>query len=374
VLDKINAKATTFEIVQEAQPADYYTKLQTNLAGGTAADLLWLSQEYIAGYAQKGVLLDISDRLAKDDRPAAKLDDYYPSVLQTAQYENKTYGLPWIAQPVMLYYNPKLFADAGVEPPNENWTWDDFKSAAAKLTKDTDGDGKADQFGTAFNGWPPIQMFIWQAGGEVISEDKTKSPLDSPEALAGAQFYGDIIYNPEYAATEDVIKEQGFGELAKNGRVAMFYGGAGDDLDYAHTKDPKFAELKIALVPKGPQSRATFAWTASTVINAATANPDQAYAALVELTDGIQHWKIVAPRKSLATAEIIAASVPQKQDSAAMILAALPDARSFRIVPKQSDWDKAFFDQFQDPLFHRKGTAEELIKQALPDLEAALAP
>jgi multiple sugar transport system substrate-binding protein len=374
VIDKINAKATTFEIVQEAQPADYYTKLQTNLAGGTAADLLWLSQEYIAGYAQKGVLLDISDRLAKDDRPAAKLDDYYPSVLQTAQYENKTYGLPWIAQPVMLYYNPKLFADAGVEPPNENWTWDDFKAAAAKLTKDTDGDGKADQFGTAFNGWPPIHMFIWQAGGEVISEDKTKSPLDSPEALAGAQFYGDIIYNPEYAATEDVIKEQGFGELAKNGKVAMFYGGAGDDLDYAHTKDPKFAELKIALVPKGPQSRATFAWTASTVINAATANPDQAYAALVELTDGIQHWKIVAPRKSLATAEIIAASVPQKQDSAAMILAALPDARSFRIVPKQSDWDKAFFDQFQDPLFHRKGTAEELIKQALPDLEAALAP
>src|ERR1044071_9900660 len=105
VIDKINAKATTFEIIQEAQPADYYTKLQTNLAGGTAADLLWLSQEYIAGYAQKGALLDITDRLAKDSRPAAKLDDYYPSVLQTAQYSSKTYGLPWIAQPVMLYYN-----------------------------------------------------------------------------------------------------------------------------------------------------------------------------------------------------------------------------------------------------------------------------
>src|SRR4051794_233961 len=47
VIDTINAKATTFEIVQEAQPADYYTKIQTNLAGGTATDLLWLSQEYI---------------------------------------------------------------------------------------------------------------------------------------------------------------------------------------------------------------------------------------------------------------------------------------------------------------------------------------
>jgi multiple sugar transport system substrate-binding protein len=374
VIDKINAKATTFEIVQEAQPADYYTKLQTNLAGGTAADLLWLSQEYIAGYASKGALLDITDRLAKDDRPAAKLDDYFPAILQTAQYEDKTYGLPWIAQPVMLYYNPKMFADAGVEPPNENWTWDDFKAAAQKLTKDTNGDGTPDQYGTAFNSWPPIQMFIWQAGGEVITEDKTTSPIDSPEALAGANFYADIIYNPTYAATEEVIQEQGFGELAKNGRVAMFFGGAADDLDYAHTKDPKFAEMKMALVPKGPKSRATFAWTASTVINAATKYPDQAYDALVELTEGIHHWKIVAPRKSLATAEVIAASVPQKQDSAAMIIKALPDARSFRIVPKQSDWDTVFWEQFQDPLFHKKGTAEELARQAKPDLEAALAP
>ncbi len=374
VIDKINATATSFEIVQEAQPADYYTKLQTNLAGGTAADLLWLSQEYIAGYAEKGALLDITDRLANDSRPAAKLDDYYPSILQTAQYDGKTFGLPWIAQPVMLYYNPKLFQEAGVEPPNENWTWDDFKAAAEKLTKDTNGDGAPDQFGTAFNSWPPIQMFIWQAGGEVITEDKTESPIDSPEALAGVAFYTDIIYNPKYAATEEIIKEQGFSELAKNGKVAMFFGGAADDLDYAHTKDPKFAEMKIALVPKGPKSRATFAWTASTVINAGSKNPDAAYAALVELTEGIHHWKIVAPRLSLANPETIAASVPAKQDAAEMIIKALPDARSFRIVPKQSDWDTVFWEQFQDPLFHKKGSAEELAKLAKTDLEAALAP
>jgi multiple sugar transport system substrate-binding protein len=374
VIDKVNATATTFEIVHEAQPADYYTKLQTNLAGGTAADLLWLSQEYIAGYADKGALLDISEQLAADERPAAQLDDYYPNVLQTAQYDGKTYGLPWIAQPVMLYYNPQMFANAGVAAPDESWTWDDFKEAAAQLTQDTNGDGKADQYGTAFNGWPPIQMFIWQAGGEVISEDKTTSLLDSPEALAGATFYADIIYNPLYAAPEDVIKEQGFGELAKNGLVAMFFGGAGDDLDYAHTKDPKFAEMKVALVPMGPENRATFAWTAATSINAATKNPEVAYQALVELTEAIHHWKIVAPRKSLATEAVIGASVPEKQDSAAMILKALPDARSFRIVPRQSDWDKAFYDQFQDPLFHQKGTAAELIALATPDLQAALAP
>jgi multiple sugar transport system substrate-binding protein len=372
VIDKINAKATTFQIVHEPQPADYYTKIQTNLAGGSAADLLWLSQEYITGYANRGVLLDISARLAADTRAAAKLDDYYPSVLQTAQFDGKTYGLPWIAQPVMLYYNPKLFADAGVQTPTTIWTWDDFKTAAEKLTRDTNNDGTVDQYGTAFNGWPPVQMFIWQAGGDLLNEAKTETTINSPEAIQGINFYADIIYNPKYAAPENVIKEQGFGELAKNGKVAMFFGGASDDLDTAHAKDPKFADLKVALVPNGPKNRATFAWTASTVINKATKNADAAYDALIELTDGIQHWKIVAPRKSLATAEMIVASVPAKKDAAATILQALPDARSFRIVPRQAEWDTAFFEKVQDPLFRKQGTAADLINKALPDLNATL--
>lgn len=372
VIDKINAVATTYQIVHEPQPADYYTKLQTNLAGGTAADLIWLSQENITGYADKGVLLDITSFLKADKRPAAQLDDYFPDVLQTAQHNGKTYGLPWIAQPVMLYYNPAMFAAADVQPPTATWTWDDFKAAAAKLTKDTTGDGKLDQWGTAFNGWPPIQMFIWQAGGEVISADRLTSPIDSAEALAGALFYKEIIYNPMYAASQDVIKEQGFGELAKNGKVAMFFGGAGDDLDYAHSKDARFAEMKVSLVPNGPKNRATFAWTASTVINAGTKNPQAAYDALVDLTEGIQHWKIVAPRKSLATADVIAASVPLKKDSAATILLAMPDARSFRNVPRQSEWDTSFFEAFQDPLFQDKDTAANLAKSARVELEKML--
>jgi hypothetical protein len=165
VIDPINQASTTFEIVSEPSPADYYVKLQTTIAGGTVADLVWLSQENIAGFAAGEALLDISDRLAEDQSPAAKLDDYFPGILQTAQYDGRTYGLPWISQPVMLYYNPALFDEAGIAYPDESWTWDTFKEAAAALT-----DPAAGVYGTAFNDWPPIQMFIWQAGGEVISE------------------------------------------------------------------------------------------------------------------------------------------------------------------------------------------------------------
>jgi multiple sugar transport system substrate-binding protein len=372
VIDKVNAAATDFEIVHQASPADYYTKLQTQIAGNTAPDLMWLSQEYIANYADNGAILDVTDLVGKmSDMPAAKLDDYYPGSLAVSKYNDKLYGLPWIAQPVMLYYNVDAFKTAGMNPPDESWTWDTFKDAAKKLTI-KDASGNVTQWGTSFNGWPPIQMFIWQAGGEVITKDLKSSPIDSPEAIQGEKFYSDIIYNPDYAVPEATIKEQGFGEMAKAGKVAMFFGGAADDLDYAHAKDPKNADLKMALVPKGPKDRTTFAWTAITAVSARTQNPEIATKAMVALTDGIHHWKVLAPRKSLATAEVIAASVPGKEDSAPVLLKAAESMRSFNIIPKHAEWDTTFWEQFQDPLYHKKGTVEDLAKTARAKLEELL--
>ena len=368
VIDEINAGAVNFQIVHEPAPDDYYTKIQTALAGNASADLLWLSQEYIAGFGDQGALLDITDYLSADsENPAADLDDYFPDVLQTAQYQGRTYGLPWIAQPVMLYYNRALFQEAGLDEPNMDWTWDDLKETAAALTKDIDGNGTNDQWGFALNGWPPIHMFIWQAGGEVISKDLSSSPIDSPEAIQGAQFYADMIYDDVHTPPEGVIKEQGFGEMFKAGKIGMFMGGCADDLDRVEGLD-----VGVVAVPSGPANRQTFAWTASTVIAAQTEYPDAAYEALVKLTEGIHHWKIVAPRKSLATVEMITASEPRKADSAQAIIYAMPYMRSFYIIPRHQEWDSIFWEGFQDLLFHGQGTAEKLASEARAELEAVL--
>jgi multiple sugar transport system substrate-binding protein len=368
VLDKVNAEADGFEIISEPQPADYYTKLQTTIAGDTAPDLFWLSQENVAGYASLGALLDISDMLDGDDTPAADLSDYFESILKTAQYDGSTYGLPWIAQPVMLYFNPKLFADAGIDEPTEDWTWDDFKSAAEAIT-----DAEAGIYGTSFNGWPPIEMFIWQAGGETITSELDACPIDTPEAIQGAQFYADIIYKEQYAAPEAIIAEQGFGEMMKAGKIGMFYGGATDDLDTAYKTDPENnAEIKMALVPSGPAGRATFAWSASTVINADTENPEAAYNALVALTEGIHHWKVVAPRQTLATEETISEVVPDKAEAAPIIVQALEDMRGFNVIPEWAEWDLTFNEEYEVPIFFDEATAEELAPEVRPMLEDLL--
>lgn len=367
VLDAVNAEAEDFEIISEPQPADYYVKLQTTIAGGTAPDLFWLSQEFVAQYAGLGAVADITDALDASDAPAADLDDYFPSVLRTSMYEDRVYGLPWIAQPVMLYYNPALLEAAGVEEPTDDFDWEAFKTACETIT-----DADNEVWGTSFNSWPPIHMFMWQAGGETINDDLTECPIDTPESIAGADFYASIIYKPEYAVPEATIGEQGFGEMVKAGKVAYFYGGATDDLDVAYKKDPANAEIKMARVPQGPNGRQTFAWTASTVVNSKSENVDIATKALIALTEGVHHWKIVAPRVSLATAETISEVVPDKADSAEIIVSALEEMRGFNVIPQQPDWDVLFSEEFQLPIFYDEATAEELAPEIRPALEDLL--
>jgi len=348
IVDQVNANNTEFQVVYEPKPDDYYTQLQTQIAGKTAPDLFWLDQNHME-WAYDGVLLDISPYLANDDRDVANPDDYFPGVWQTVAINDGVYGLPWIAQPVVLYYNKDIFDEMGVDYPTADWTWDDFKAAAEALTNDQ-------HYGFTLNSWPPIHMFIWSFGGEVISEDLQTSPIDSPEAIAGEKFYADMIYNPSCCPSEETIAEEGFGEMFKAGRVAMFMGGAADDLDRVEGLN-----VGVSPVPQGPTGKnVTFAWTAATAINAATKNPDLAYEALVQLTEGIHNWKIVSPRVSQATVEHLVASEPRKAANAEAILEAVPDMRAFRIIPRMAEWDQIFWEDFQDPLFHGEDTVENL--------------
>ena len=106
---------------------------------------------------------------------------------------------------MVVYYNKGLFDAAGVAYPTADWTWDSFMDTAKSLTTDSDSDGTTDQWGVVATDWPPAQMFIWQAGGDVISDDLATSPIDSPEAVEGMNFRLSLSYNPELSPSAETI-------------------------------------------------------------------------------------------------------------------------------------------------------------------------
>ncbi|MBN2472018.1 MAG: sugar ABC transporter substrate-binding protein [Anaerolineae bacterium] len=371
ILDEINANNDRYQLVHEPMPADYYTQVSTQIAGGVGADLYWMDQNHMA-LAAEGVLLGLNDCLANaEPNTAGDVNDYYPGILSVNEFDGEIYGLPWIAQPVVTFYNRALFDAAGIDYPAEGWTWDDFIEIAKALTQDTDGDGEIDQWGFTANTWPPFYPWVWQAGGELINEDFTEAPIDSPEFLEGFQFHLDIAYNPEFSASRETIAEQGFNEMFKAGQVAMFMGGAADDLDRVEGLD-----VGVIHLPAHPETGlfTTFAWNASTVVWAGTENPELACEALLAVTEGIHNWKIVSPRISQGTAEHLVNAEPRKAANAEPIIQAAADMRALPIFSNYTEFDSVLWSQFWGPMINNETdlTLAELAEEVRPELEATL--
>lgn len=370
ILDKINSENTDFQIIHEPCPGEYATKLMTTLSGGSAADLLWVDQALVPGLAAKGALLDISDYLKNDkEHAAAKTDDYFPNILKIASYQDKYYGLPWVAGPVVLYYNPEMFKKAGIQPPNANWTWKEFLDASAKLTI------PGQQWGFIINtdNWPPQAIFVWQAGGEIMDFAAKTCPIDSPQAIEAFKYYYGMYNDNKHCPPASVIKEQGNEEMFKSGKVAMFMGGAADNMSNDANIDNKLFTPQIAALPKGPRGKdVTFGWSAITAINAKTANPAIAYKAFIQLTEAMHHWKVVAPRKSLATVESIEKAPHKTKANAEAIMTVLPDMRCYNNIVRQSEWDDMYYKEVLEPMRNSPKDIEAIAKKMRPKLEVFL--
>lgn len=375
ILDELNSNSSTYEIVQDSNPAEYDTRILTQLTGNSGPDLFWVNAQRAAQFAAQEVMLDITDMMESSDHPAGDINDYYEASLQPFTYEDKLYGLPWLQQPIMLYVNKQLFDEADVDYPDESWTWDDFVAAATKLTKDTSGAtaddpafnrGSTAQWGFTVNGWPPAQMFIWQNGGEVITEDFSESPIDSAESIEALKFYSDLITGP-LTPSQQIVRDRGFDQMFRNGSVAMFMGGAADDLDST------IENVEAFMVPAGTSGiQATFADILGMGINAKSKNPEVAFEALVDLTDAIHHWKIMPPRESLADLDSLKELHPQKAHSLEAIIASMEHARPYRYFANYPDWDNIFWNQLMDPIVNAGTDPESLIPTVKPLLDNAL--
>src|SRR5207247_7408099 len=92
--------------VQTASFNDYFTKLQTEIAGGTAPDTFELNYENFVSYSSAGSLLDLSGQASKDSGFRSSV--YYPRAYGVFQANSKQYGLPESFCDVLLFYNKDL--------------------------------------------------------------------------------------------------------------------------------------------------------------------------------------------------------------------------------------------------------------------------
>ncbi len=128
-------------ITVESQYSDwtgYWDRLATTTAGGDMPDVMQFDEMYLASYAQRGTLLDLST--VSNVLDVSALDD---TVLHTGSVDNTLYAVPTGAAPNAVIVNTTVFDEHGVDLPDfGNWTWDDYHAIGDELREASGGELK----------------------------------------------------------------------------------------------------------------------------------------------------------------------------------------------------------------------------------------
>ncbi|MCC6179248.1 MAG: extracellular solute-binding protein [Chloroflexi bacterium] len=258
---------------------EYATKLQTDLAAGTAADVFYVDSLLAPDLMKRGLLLDLDAQIARD---TVDIGDFYPNLLAAFQWNAKTYGLPKDWSSLALIWNRQLAADGGIGAPPA--TWADLRAAAQKETN------SQQVFGAVTPPeLPRLGAFIYQAGGRLVSENRTQMALNSPEGLQALEFYYSL-YHDGLATTPADTGTQWPGDTFAKGRAAMVF--EGNWIFPFLQKEAPGLRFGIAELPAGPKGKGTFAFTVAYGINARTQSPEAAWTLVNYLTGsaGMRKW------------------------------------------------------------------------------------
>lgn len=197
---------------------DYFTKLQTRIAGNQAPDVFELNYENFVQYASKGTLADLSEFINgdKDFNP----DQLNEQALKAYQYDGKQYGMVESFSNVVTFYNKDLFDSAGVEYPTADWKWEDELEAAKKLT---------DKNNQVWGTYSPVTMNEFfkvaaQNGGEVIDKNGNVT-INSPQNLETLNYMIDNVGKYKVSPSPADMSGQASEDLFKNGKLAILHTG-----------------------------------------------------------------------------------------------------------------------------------------------------
>jgi len=243
LIEQYNKEPPDVEVTQLVSSSDrVLQKVLTAVRGGSPPDVAYMFGSYSPNIAKIPQVVDMSSEVSD---PNWKWDDFYEGERQAATVGDKIVGVPALVDNLAIVYNKALFKQAGVAPPTPDWTWDDFRAAAKKLTDPTKkqygwlipADGTEDTV------WHYDAM-LWEAGGDILNSDNTQAAFNSAEGVKALTMLQDMAVT-DHSVYLDTTNANGT-KLMNSGKIGMLVTGPWDlsslpDIDYGVQVMPTFA-------------------------------------------------------------------------------------------------------------------------------------
>jgi len=299
-------------------------------------------------------------------------------LLESAKYDGSVYGFPRDISVEVLYYNEDLFDAAGIDYPDDTWTWDTFLEAADALTivEDT---GRVVQNALGMEGGK-YQLWIGQNGGSILDDmrNPSKCTLDEPAAMEGLQLFADMMNNDFAMRSANLNQAGGDAAVFANGQVAMII--QNSSRVSAFNDAGMNYEVAVVPIPEDGQ-RSASAGGAAWVMSADSDNKDEAWTFLswLQSTDGGQYLytqsgEIFPALESTAKSDaFLNSETPPANRQAFLTEAENAKVGRFGYFPEWGELAGSIIDPALEAVWAGESTPEEVVPGLCEQIDAFLA-
>jgi multiple sugar transport system substrate-binding protein len=322
-------------------------RVPAQIAAGTLPDVVRITGLSAQPWIRQGAFLNLEPLIQ-----ASRFDvtDFYPGIADEFRFQGQFYGMPAGVSQEVIFYNKDLFDKAGLPYPTDDWTWEDLRAMARKLTLDKSGKNADDpafdpnnvvQWGYNTNPGAIAQwahFYVEPFGCDYCAnEDCTRLKFTTDICLETLQWWADFVQK-DHATLYDPYsgKQTGTpGDPFVSGKVAIGNNGLAV---ISGLREAAAFEWDIVQPPKGPEGKRVSVFsTNGYVVAANTKHPRESWRLIEELTSpqfllaeftGGEGGGYVPSRRTAAPGVINALAAPPENKKAA--LAALEYGHPFR--------------------------------------------
>ena len=241
-------------------------------AGSDAPDVIRFEVAWTPEFADLGYLAPL------DGTPALKNpDDFLKQAAASTKYQGKTYAVPQVIDSMGIFYNKKIFKEAGVEVPK---TVDELKTVSQKIKAKTGKTGMYLRGDDAY--W--FLSFLYGEGGNMVDAAGKTVTIDNPAGVKAMKVVKDLV-DSGAAKTDATDGWDNMQTSFKDGKVAMIINGPWAVADTYSGKEFKDrGNLGVAPVPAGSVAQGAPQGGHNLAVYAGSKNLDASYAFVEYMT------------------------------------------------------------------------------------------
>ncbi|WP_166347645.1 ABC transporter substrate-binding protein [Phytoactinopolyspora limicola] len=336
-------------------------KVTTAISGGGGPDVVLLDVSQVTQFGASGLFADVTDSF----QPIA--GEFFEGNVRSGQYQGRQYAVPYDTGNVGLFWNQRMFDEAGIDGPPQ--TWDELLQTSLELTHDGQYGFMMGALGYgAFLWWP----WLWQNGGEILTEDLTAAAFNQDPGREAWQFYADLnlvhgVVPPTFLTVtqswDDYVRPFVTEEVAM-----MTIGDWGIRSIDAVNPDLEYA---VAPLPTGDRA-ATVLGGNALAVSADSADPDAAWALIEHLVSADQQVVVEEMARLSARRDVVDTDYVQ-DDPVRLTFATQAEITVARpAIPNWGQIEWGVMAETWDRVIHEQASPLEALDEAAAEVDAIL--